>query len=111
MKNGAKVIKLFDFRKHRTHFDIDHRKKKKNLLDLYPRNKNNTTEMWQLPGSTDGKESACNEGHLGSIPELGRSPGGGHGNPLQYSCLDNPHGQRSLAGCSPWDHKESYMTE
>ena len=35
------------------------------------------------------------------IPELGRSPGGGHGNPLQYSCLDNPHGQRSLVGCSP----------
>jgi len=34
---------------------------------------------------------------LGSIPGLGRSPGGGHGNPLQYSCLENPHGQRSLA--------------
>ena len=36
---------------------------------------------------------------VGSIPESGRSPGGGHGNPLQYSCLKNPHGQRSLAGC------------
>ena len=36
---------------------------------------------------------------MGSIPGLGRSPGGGHGNPLQYSCLENPHGQRSLAGC------------
>ena len=35
------------------------------------------------------------------IPGLGRSPGGGHGNPLQYSCLGNPHGQRSLAGYSP----------
>ena len=34
----------------------------------------------------------------GSIPGLGRSPGGGHGNPLQYSCLENPHGQRSLIG-------------
>ena len=34
----------------------------------------------------------------GSIPRLGRSPGGGHGNPLQYSCLENPHGQRSLVG-------------
>ena len=32
--------------------------------------------------------------------------GGGHGNPLQYSCLENPHGQRSLAGCSPRGHKE-----
>ena len=40
------------------------------------------------------------QGDLGLIPGLGRSPGGGHGNPLQYSCLENPHGQRSLAGCS-----------
>ena len=37
-----------------------------------------------------------------SIPGLGRSPEGGHGNPLQYSCMENPHGQRSLAGYSPW---------
>ena len=37
-----------------------------------------------------GKESACTVGDLGSIPESGRSPGGGHGNPLQYSCLENP---------------------
>jgi len=36
-----------------------------------------------------------------SVPGSGRSPGGGHGNPLQYSCLENPHGQRSLAGYSP----------
>ena len=50
-----------------------------------------------LPGGSDGKESACNAGDLGSIPGLGRSPGGGHGNPLQYFCLENPHGQRSLA--------------
>ena len=45
------------------------------------------------------------------IPGLGRSPGEGHGNQLQYSCLENPHGQRSLAGYSPWGHKESDMTE
>ena len=38
----------------------------------------------------------------GSIPGSGRSPGGGHGSPLQYFCLENPHGQRSLAGYSPW---------
>ena len=38
-------------------------------------------------------------------------PGGGHGNPLQYSCLENPHGQRNLAGCRPWGHKESDVTE
>ena len=42
-----------------------------------------------LPGSSDGKESACNVGDPGSIPELGRSPGEGNGNPLQYSCLEN----------------------
>ena len=47
----------------------------------------------------------------GSIPEWGRSPGGGHGNPLQYSCLANPHGQRSLVGYSPWRCTESDMTE
>ena len=35
---------------------------------------------------------------MGSIPGSGRSPGGGHGNPLQYSCLENPHGQKSLGG-------------
>ena len=45
------------------------------------------------PGGSDGKESACNVGDLGSIPGLVRSPGGGHGNPLQYSCLENSHGQ------------------
>ena len=49
-----------------------------------------------LPGGWDGKESICNEGDLGSIPRLRWSPGGGHRNPLQYSCLENPHGQRSL---------------
>ena len=44
------------------------------------------------------------------IPRLGRTPGGGHGSSLQY-CLENPHGQRSLAGNSPWGHKESDTTE
>ena len=63
-----------------------------------------------LSGS-DRKESICNVGDLGSIPGIGRSPGGGHGNPLQYSCLENPHGQRSLAGYSPWGHKELDTTE
>ena len=46
-----------------------------------------------------------------SIPGLGRSPGRGHGTPLQYSCLENPHGQRSLGGPSPWGRKELDMTE
>ena len=62
-------------------------------------------------GGSDGKESACNVGDLGSIPGLGRSPGRGHGNPLQYSCLENLLGQRSLAGCSPYGHKESDMAD
>ena len=48
---------------------------------------------------------------MGSIPGLGRSPGGENGNPLQYSSLENPHGQRSLEGYSPCGHKESDMTE
>ena len=43
-----------------------------------------------FPGGSDGKESDCNVGDLGLIPELGRSLGGEHGNPLQYSCLENP---------------------
>ena len=43
-----------------------------------------------FPYSSVGKESACNAGDLGSIPGLGRSPGEGNGNPLQYSCLENP---------------------
>ena len=64
-----------------------------------------------FPGGSDSKESICNLGKLGSIPRLGRSPGGGHDNPLQYSCLKNPHGQRSLAGYSPWGHKELDMTK
>ena len=61
-------------------------------------------------GGSDGKESACKAGDLGLIPGLGRSPGGGHGNPLQDSCLENPHGQRSLVGYSPWGRKESDTT-
>ena len=64
-----------------------------------------------VPGGSDDKESACNVGDLGSIPGSGRFPGGGHGNPLQYSCLENSHGQRSLGGYSPWSCKESDTTE
>ena len=42
-----------------------------------------------FPGSSDGKESACSAGDLGSVLELGRSPGEGNGNPLQYFCPEN----------------------
>ena len=48
---------------------------------------------------------------MGLTPGLGRSPGEGHGNPLHYSCLENPHGQRSLAGYSPRGRTESDTTE
>ena len=64
-----------------------------------------------FPGGSDGKECACNMGDLGSIPGLGRSSGGGHGNPLQYSCLENLHEQRGLVGYSPWGCKGSDTTE
>ena len=56
-------------------------------------------------------ESACPAGDPSSIPGSGRSPGEGIGYPLQYSCLENPHGQKSLAGYSPWqDCREESQT-
>ena len=65
-----------------------------------------------FPGGSDGKKkkekkkkSACNAGDLGLIPGLGRSPE--HGNPLQYSSLENPHEQRSLAGYSTQGRRKS----
>ena len=64
-----------------------------------------------FPGSSYGKESACNARNLGSIPGLGRSPGGGQDNPLQYSCLENLPGERNPAGYSPWGRKESDTNE
>ena len=57
---------------------------------------------WGFPGGSERKEHTCNAADLGSIPGLGRSPGGGQGNPLQCSCLENPHGQKSLVGYCPW---------
>ena len=63
-----------------------------------------------LPYSSNDKESVCNVGDLGSIPESVRSPGEGNGNPLQYSCLENPM-DRSLVGYIPWDHKEVDTTK
>ena len=62
-----------------------------------------------FPGGTSGKEPTyqgrrCKQ--LGSIPESGRSSGGGRGKPLQHSCLENPHRWRSLVGYSLWDCKE-----
>ena len=56
----------------------------------------NTTN--HFPGGSDGKESVCNAGDPGSTPGSGRSAGERPDYPLQYSCLENPHGQMSLAG-------------
>ena len=71
-----------------------------------PISTNQDSNISIFPGGSGGKESACSAWDLGSIPGLGRSPGGGHGNPLKYSCLETPHGQRSLVGYSPWGCKE-----
>ena len=71
---------------------------KQNVINTY----------WGFPGGSDGKEFACNAGDQGSIPGLGRSPGEGNGNPLQYSCLENP---RDREAYSLWDREESDMTE
>ena len=51
--------------------------------------------MGGFPSSSAGKESTCNAGDMGSISGLGRSPGEGNGNPLQYSCLENPMDRRT----------------
>ena len=62
-------------------------------------------------GGSVVKNLPANAGDTGSIPGLERSPGEGNGNPLQYSCLESPHGQRSLVGYGPWGHKELDTTE
>ena len=79
--------------------------------DPWRRDRLLTAVFLGFPGGSDSKESACNVGDLGSIPRLGRSAGGGHGNPLQDSGLENPHGQRGLAGYSPRGHKELDVTK
>ena len=61
-----------------------------------------------FPGSSDGKASAYKAGDLGSIPNLGRSPAEGNGNPLQYSCLEN---SMDTVDYSPWGRKELDTTE
>ena len=72
-----------------------------------------TTVRLGFPCSPAGKESICLQCERPGFDPwvvLGRSLRSGHGNPLQYSCLKNPHGQRSLAGYSPWGRNESDMT-
>ena len=64
-----------------------------------------------FPGSSAVKNTLATAGDAGSIPESGRSPGVGNGNPLQYFVLGKFHGQRSLMGYSAWSHKELDLTE
>ena len=70
-----------------------------------------TPVFLSFPGVSDGKESTCNVGDLGLVPRLGRSLKGGHGNPFQYSWLENPHGQRSLASYNSWDHSRIGLSD
>ena len=62
--------------------------------------------VWDFPGGSDSKELTCNAGDLGSIPGWERSPGEGNGNPLQYSCLENP---KDRGVWQAWGCKESDM--
>ena len=91
-------------------------KKRKSMRDGIPKTWSCVSLKYLLDflGGSVVKNLPTNAGDAtdaGSIPGSGRSPGGGNGNPLQYSCLGEFHGQRSLAGYSPWGHKESDMTE
>ena len=70
-----------------------------------------TQPLQGFPGVSDGKESACKAGDVVFISGLGRSLEEGMATHSRYSCLENPHGQRSLAGYSPWGRKESATTE
>ena len=86
-------------------------------MHVQTRNRNTQEEQnWtplELTGDTVAKNLPANAGHIrgvGSISGLGRSSGGGNGNPLQYSCLGKPHVQRSLVGYSSRGHKESVLT-
>ena len=71
----------------------------------------NNITIWGFPGGSDSKESACNVKGLGSIPGLGRSPGEGNDNPLQYSFLGNPMDRGAWQATVHEIIKESDMTE
>ena len=80
----------------------------RHMKDLYQVLKNqylNTKQYLGFPGGSDRKESAWNVGDLGSVPGLERSPGEEHGNPLQYTCLENLMG-RGAWQAGPWVGKE-----
>ena len=95
-------------------FVIIHFSRPRKSEDIPNHSLRTTDQNYWLPWSLSGKEFAGNVGATGDVgltPSLGRSPGGGHGNPFQYSCLENPMDKRSLSGYSPWGQKESDTTE
>ena len=67
--------------------------------------------LWGLPGGSVVKNPPAEAGDARGLGGLGRSPGEGKGNPLQFFCLGNSHGWRSLLDYSPWGHKEPGRTE
>ena len=70
------------------------------------------SNRWSFPGGSDCRNLPAGDlGDLGFIPGSGRSPEKGNGNPVPYSRLENPHGQRSLSGCTLLGHKELDTTE
>ena len=81
------------------------------MLSVFLKEGKSLITCQSFPGGSDGKESVCNAEGLGWIRGLGRSPGGRYGNPLQYSCLENPHGQCSLGSYSTQGCKELDMNE
>ena len=93
------LLGVADFRVYTMSLDekreIDTFQIKKNKLLRFRRAYKWSRHIWASPGSSVGKESACNARDLVSIPGLGRSPGEGNGNPLQYSCLGSPMNRRA----------------
>ena len=104
MPNALKEWNLFQEALILVYFHFNRSRRKKIMINSYT--------LKGFPGGSDSKESTCNVGNLILIPGLGRSPGGGYGYPLQYSYLENPHGQRSLVGDCSWGCKElDWMTK
>ena len=101
------ALKTPNFRLHRTKFW-------RNWSGVEPWNlyfKKLCQWLWGFPNGSAGQESACNAAELGSIPGLGRSPGGENVNTLRFLLPRESHGQRILTGYSPWGRKELDTTE
>ena len=81
-----------------------------NILEIYIYNNIYVLYMG-FPSGSMVKNPPANAEEISLITGSRRFPGGEHGNPLQYSCLENPHGERSLVGYSPYYHKELDTTE